>query len=142
MTENLLPGELSPIRKLHPNLWLIAFRKPKNAVRFSFRLKEAVEKLVNSSGISVECDSGAKAGIASVGFMRGLKPPPPSGSSYSAGCNVYESRIQKLTPSAAKAALAYGPFTARLKPCPFKAHSTQRSRYFGCGADVPAGEGA
>ena len=32
--------------------------------------------------------SGAKARVDFFGFVRGLKPPPPSGSSFSAACVV------------------------------------------------------
>src|ERR1019366_41576 len=32
--------------------------------------------------------SGATARADSAGFMRGLNPPPPSGSSFSAGCSA------------------------------------------------------
>ena len=48
-------------------------------------------------------DSGAKAPIDSDGVMRGLKPPPPSGSNFSAGAE-------------ARGVLAG--FAARLKSCP------------------------
>ena len=40
----------------------------------------------------ISCETGnesspaAKAGTNAVGFMRGLKPPPPSGSSFSKAC--------------------------------------------------------
>jgi adenosylhomocysteine nucleosidase len=50
--------------------------------------EQATEKL----GISGETDrngpSVAKAAVDSVGFVRGLKPPPPSGTSFSAGGEV------------------------------------------------------
>jgi hypothetical protein len=36
--------------------------------------------------IAEKLPSGAKAHVDSVGFMRGLKPPPPSGMSFSAAC--------------------------------------------------------
>ena len=38
--------------------------------------KQAAEKLEISS--EIECPSGAKARANFAGFMRGLKPPPPS----------------------------------------------------------------
>jgi thiamine monophosphate kinase len=47
--------------------------------------------------------SGAKAQADSVGFMRGLKPPPPSRSSFSAACKV---------------GVDFAASTARLKSCP------------------------
>jgi hypothetical protein len=49
---------------------------------------QAAEKLEIWGEIGVKRPSGAKARIDSVGFMRGLKPPPPSGSSFSAACLV------------------------------------------------------
>jgi hypothetical protein len=39
-----------------------------------------------SGGIGVKRSSVAKAIVDSVGFIRGLKPPPPSGLSFSAAC--------------------------------------------------------
>jgi hypothetical protein len=47
---------------------------------------KAAEKLGPQGGISEKRPSVAKAIIHSVGFMRGLKPPPPSGLSFSAAC--------------------------------------------------------
>jgi hypothetical protein len=48
--------------------------------------------------------SAAKAGIDSEGFMRGLKPPPPSDVSFSAVCLAPEGRYSRVCiPSAAKA---------------------------------------
>ena len=46
----------------------------------SVGVKEAAEKLGISGEIGGKRPSGAKAHIDFVGFMRGLKPPPPSGS--------------------------------------------------------------
>jgi hypothetical protein len=50
--------------------------------------KEAAEKLGISCEIGEKRPSGAKARVDPVGFMRGLKPPPPSGSSFSAACKA------------------------------------------------------
>jgi len=50
--------------------------------------KEAAEKLGISCEIGEKRPSGAKAHFDPVGFMRGLKPPPPSGSSFSAACKA------------------------------------------------------
>jgi ribonuclease P protein component len=47
---------------------------------------QAAEKLEIWGEIDVQCPSGAKARVDSVGFMRGLKPPPPSGLGFSAAC--------------------------------------------------------
>ena len=52
--------------------------------------KEAAEKLGNSCEIGEKRPSGAKARVDPVGIMRGLKPPPPSGSSFSAACKSRE----------------------------------------------------
>ena len=49
---------------------------------------EAAEKLGDSGEIGGKHPSGAKAHVDSVGHMRGLKPPPPSESSFSAGCDA------------------------------------------------------
>jgi hypothetical protein len=69
------------------------------------RALQAAEKLEISGEISEKHPSVAKASIDSVGFMRGLKPPPPSALSFSAAC---------------KARILFGAFAARLKSCPFK----------------------
>jgi hypothetical protein len=50
--------------------------------------KQAAEKLEISGEISEKHPSVAKASIDSVGFMRGLKPPPPSALSFSAACKA------------------------------------------------------
>jgi hypothetical protein len=42
-------------------------------------VKQAAEKLGVAGEIGGKSPSVAKASIDSVGFMRGLKPPPPSG---------------------------------------------------------------
>jgi arginyl-tRNA synthetase len=55
-----------------------------NASPNQSRALQAAEELGASDEIGVECASGAKARIDYVGFMRGLKPPPPSESSFSA----------------------------------------------------------
>jgi hypothetical protein len=57
-------------------------------VSFYGTTKEAAEKLGILGEIRGKRPSAAKAGIDSVGFMQGLKPPPPSGSSFSAACKV------------------------------------------------------
>ena len=46
-------------------------------------LKAAAEKTQNFDVIGYKRLSGAEARIDSVGLMRGLKPPPPSGASFS-----------------------------------------------------------
>jgi hypothetical protein len=51
--------------------------------------KQAAEKLEISGEISEKHPSVAKASIGSVGFMRGLKPPPPSALSFSAACKAH-----------------------------------------------------
>src|ERR1035437_3710574 len=52
------------------------------------RAKQAAEKLGISGEIGGERPSGAKARVDFVGFMRGLKPPPPSESSFPAACKA------------------------------------------------------
>ena len=52
--------------------------------------KEAAEKLGISDESRKKRPSAAKADVDSVGFMRGLKPPPPSGSSFSAACKAQQ----------------------------------------------------
>jgi hypothetical protein len=47
---------------------------------------QAAEKGGTISESPEKPSSGAKARVDSVGFMRGLKPPPPSGLSFSAAC--------------------------------------------------------
>jgi hypothetical protein len=62
--------------------------------------KEAAEKLGLSGKICGKRPSGAKASIDSIGLMRGLKPPPPSISSFSARCKAVpfqNSRIDEET---------------------------------------------
>jgi len=66
-------------------------------------VKQAAEKPGLSGEIGEKRTSGAKARIDSDGFMRGLKPPPLSGSSFSA---------------AGKAQVTVDAFTARLKSFP------------------------
>jgi hypothetical protein len=51
-------------------------------------LKQATEKLGVEGENGGESPSAAKAGIDSEGFMRGLKPPPPSDVSFSAACET------------------------------------------------------
>jgi hypothetical protein len=46
------------------------------------------EKIEISGEISEKRPSAAKASVDSVGFLRGLKPPPPSVLSFSAACKV------------------------------------------------------
>jgi hypothetical protein len=65
--------------------------------------KQAAEKDLFSGEIGRIRSSGAKALVDSIGFIRGLKPPSPSGSSFSAVC---------------KARFDFGLLTARLKSCP------------------------
>jgi hypothetical protein len=48
--------------------------------------KQAAEKLGISGLIAGKCPSAAKADVDSAGIMRGLKPPPPSVSSFSVAC--------------------------------------------------------
>jgi hypothetical protein len=50
--------------------------------------KQAAQKLLIPGEIGGKYPSVAKASVDSVGFMRGLKPPPPSGSSFSAACKA------------------------------------------------------
>ena len=50
--------------------------------------KEVAEELDILGEIGETRPSAAKAGIDPVGFMRGLKPPPPSGPSFSAACKA------------------------------------------------------
>ena len=50
--------------------------------------KEVAEELEILGEIGETRPSAAKAGIDPVGFMRGLKPPPPSGPSFSAACKA------------------------------------------------------
>ena len=50
---------------------------------------QAAEKGRFSGEIGRIRSSGAKAISDSIGFMRGLKPPPPSKSSFSAACGAH-----------------------------------------------------
>jgi peptidyl-prolyl cis-trans isomerase SurA len=50
--------------------------------------EEAAEKLGICGLIGGKCPSAAKANVDSAGVMRGLKPPPPSVSSFSAGSEI------------------------------------------------------
>jgi hypothetical protein len=52
--------------------------------------EEAAEKLGLSGEIDEKRTSGAKARIDSADVMRGLKPPPPSGSGFSAACEAHD----------------------------------------------------
>jgi hypothetical protein len=63
--------------------------KPSSFGHLHVRAKQAAEKLGISGEIGGKCPSAAKAGIHSVGIMRGLKPPPPSVSSFSAACKAH-----------------------------------------------------
>jgi len=51
-------------------------------------------KVGNSGELGEEHPSGAEARADFAGLMRGLKPPPPSGSSFSAACKA--TRITNL----------------------------------------------
>ena len=51
--------------------------------------EEVAEELEILGEIGETRPSAAKAGIDPVGFMRGLKPPPPSGPSFSAACEAH-----------------------------------------------------
>ena len=73
--------------------------------------KEAAEKLEKSDETDEKRPSAAKADIQFTGFMRGLKPPPPSAWSFSAVC--------KPQPFVARG-LMYG-----LKPVPFKTEASK-----------------
>jgi hypothetical protein len=75
--------------------------------QIQLKYKEAAEKLDISSEIAAEPFSEAEARVASVGLMRGLKPPPPSDRVFSAAC---------------KALVECGVFAARLKSCPVTKH--------------------
>jgi hypothetical protein len=61
-------------------------RDPSNS--FNGTTEQAAEKPWLSGETGGKCPSGAKALLDSAGFMRGLKPPPPSGSGFSAACEV------------------------------------------------------
>jgi hypothetical protein len=50
--------------------------------------KTGCEKTPDFGEIGRKCSSVAKASVDSIGFMRGLKPPPPSGMSFSAACKA------------------------------------------------------
>jgi hypothetical protein len=50
--------------------------------------EEAAEKLEKSDETDEKRPSAAKADIQFTGFMRGLKPPPPSAWSFSAVCKA------------------------------------------------------
>jgi hypothetical protein len=50
--------------------------------------KEAAEKLEILGEMCRRRPSAAKANVDSIGLTRGLKPPPPSGSSFSAACKA------------------------------------------------------
>ena len=68
--------------------------------------EQAAEEGLKLIGTHEKHPSGAIVRADSARFMRGLKPPPPSGSSFSAACKVRN---------------YFAAFTARLKLCPFKA---------------------
>jgi hypothetical protein len=50
------------------------------------RAIQAAKELRVSGEIGGEHSSGAEARVGFIGFIRGLKPPPPSESSFSAAC--------------------------------------------------------
>lgn len=60
----------------------------------------AAEKLRFSGKIGEKQFSGAEARADSIGFMQWLKPPPPSGESFSAACEVvlFENRSDSKVP--------------------------------------------
>jgi hypothetical protein len=66
----------------------MAVGKVQNAEELSSGAEEAAKKPGTSDENGVGLASEAKARDDSVGFMRGLKPPPPSKSSFSAACEV------------------------------------------------------
>ena len=71
--------------------------------------KQAAEKFGCWIKSGEEYSTGAEARADFAGFMRGLKPPPPSVPSFSA---TYKARVH------------FSALAARLKSCPFKAAQT------------------
>jgi hypothetical protein len=65
-----------------------ALNKPILRSDISSGAKQAAEKLEICGLIGGKCPSAAKANVDSAGVMRGLKPPPPSASSFSAACEA------------------------------------------------------
>ena len=59
--------------------------------------KEAAKKLGGSGENGGKYHSGTEAHVDSIGFMRGLKPPPPSASSFSADCKAEACRAPRFT---------------------------------------------
>jgi Fe-S oxidoreductase len=95
LTNALLTGPLtSPLIK-----WIIGVAQERQLPRLAAKSYQKGRV----SSLETMNDSGAKAPIDSVGVVRGLKPPPPSGSSFSAR---------------AKARGVFAGFAARLKSCP------------------------
>ncbi len=66
--------------------------------RNQWTTKQAAEKLGVSGEIGGKHSSGAKARADSVGFIRGLKPPPPSESSFSAACEAQLDSAASMAP--------------------------------------------
>jgi 23S rRNA (adenine2503-C2)-methyltransferase len=62
--------------------------------RQSPEANEAAEKVGIPGGIGKGRSSGAKARVDSVGVTRGLKPPPPSGSSFPVASKVSASQLR------------------------------------------------
>ena len=82
----------------------------------------AIEPIAEASGLDVEPEekisSGAEALIKSSELMRGLKPPPPSVSSYSTDCDTAALEVSAADASATKdapAKLARGVLEARME---------------------------
>jgi hypothetical protein len=73
---------LSEASRLRKKVLHLAKRMKKH----TFGAQQAAEKLEISGEISEKRSSAAKTSIDSAPFMRGLKPPPPSGWSFSAAC--------------------------------------------------------
>jgi hypothetical protein len=90
------PGQETALRKEGK-------RAAKGPGKHASRVKQAAEKGGMAGEFPEEAPPGLKPRVDSAGFMRGLKPPPPSVSSFSAGC---------------KARLSFQLVAARLKPCP------------------------
>jgi alpha/beta superfamily hydrolase len=100
LSEGVHDGEAESDDVLAAIEWLEnEYKLPLVVVGFSFGAAMAVkaccgpgtsgtaEKLAISGVTGVKHPSGAKAQGDCVGFMRGLKPPPPSESSFSATCS-------------------------------------------------------
>ena len=82
----------------------------KTGKKYAAGAKEVSEEIEILGEIGETRPSAAKAGIDPVGFMRGLKPPPPSDETESASLPSFS--------AACSAPIHFAGLAARLKSCP------------------------